>query len=414
MDDSKTLATLGSFDALVTGYQESLDDHTALLRTSVRDSCGPLQDEVSLRVTASEVQLTRATTLITQSAEYHLMRAYFYASPSLIAIITAIIGVVKTVITVVKFLSDLLRVVTGEDLAYWLDQIIPGFQDAWNDIMNKVSQFSSLLGWGVDGVHHLLNIRDASVDLWGQLTGKDLATARLEKYKRTDALLTDYTVHLALWQSNPGQQINRWVEGSSEDKYWEGVNKIRDFTDKITTFGEKAEGALTSIGTMTGELLAIRNDMPAFIAEHIPQALWDALERVDTAVNDRILPFLTKITDRLDELDAVLEAHRKKAAELADKIAHPGDMLHAVFSLEPDVKMDQFKKIDGVTSELFRYQNEQDFVAIEPNLREFGKIAEALSYAPPPLTFMELELPGRSPGIVAEPRESWVVTGGDY
>ena len=61
---------------------------------------------------------------------------------------------------------------------------------------------------------------------------------------------------------------------------------------------------------------------------------------------------------------------------------------------------------------MLREQNEADYAAIEGDLREFGLIAEALSHAPEPLLFMELELPGRSPGIVAEPRETWMV--GDY
>jgi hypothetical protein len=187
---------------------------------------------------------------------------------------------------------------------------------------------------------------------------------------------------------------------------------MKDLTGKISAFGDNAEKALKSVGSITNEVLALRNDMPAFIAKNIPAVIWDGIERLDTAVNDRILPFLTGITDRLDELDAVLEAHRKKAEALADRIAHPGDMLAEIDKLAGYARADQLTKIDSVTSTLLREQNEAGFAAMEGDLREFARVAEALSHPPAPLPFMELELPGRSPGIIAEIHETWFV--GDY
>ena len=60
-----------------------------------------------------------------------------------------------------------------------------------------------------------------------------------------------------------------------------------------------------------------------------------------------------------------------------------------------------------------REQNEAAYADMEGDLRNFGLIAAALAAAPAPLAFMELDLPGRSPGITPEPYESWILAA-DY
>jgi len=324
----------------------------------------------------------------------------------------AIYGVVVTVIKIVTFISKLFEVITGENLAYWIDQLVPGFQDAWNNIMNQISEFSATLGWGVDGIGHLMNAFDGSANLWGMVTGKTFDGTKFEKYTKMKNLMSNFSVDLKKWQDNPGEQISAWANYASKTTYWQGSETIHKIVDSIGAFGDKAETALTGLGTISTELLSIRNDMPAVIAKNIPPGIWNALELADTAINDRILPALTNITDRLEELDAVLEAYQKKAAELAERLAHPGDLLAEIDKLPDYVRSDQLVKIDGVTSALLREGNEADFAAVSADLAHFGLVAAALQNPPPPLAFMELELPGRSPGIVAEPYETWFV--GEY
>jgi len=412
MDDRRIQASVRSAETLLEGYLGGLGASTALVKASVRAACGPLQEEVSINLTSCETRLTRVISLICEDAEYHILTAYYRASPGVISFIIGILKFIAKLIGIIETINEFALLITGENLAYWLDKLIPGFQDAWNDIMNKISEFSGMLGWGVDGVLHLMNATHAGADLWGMVTGKEMDTVRVEKYKRTEILMNSYSKALYQWQVNPGEQIAKYAEEASARMYWGGYVKIHEITDKLGAFGDKAEEALTGLGTISSELLGIRNDMPAFIAKNIPQGLWDGIERVDTAINDRILPALRDITDRIDELDAVLDSYQKKAAELAERLAHPGDMLAEIDKLPGYARKEQLTKIDDVTSSLLREQNEAEYAALEGDLREFGIIAEALSHPPAPLEFMELELPGRAPGIVAEPRETWFA--GDY
>jgi len=412
MTDDRIRLTINRASSHVASYKQLTDSSVTALKQAVRDDCARFREEISLRVSRIEIVIIKETVTLVDDADYHLLRAYFHASPSLWAIIIAIVGFIKLVIEIINIINTVLQVITGQTLAYWLDFIIPGFEAAWRDIMNKVSQFSALLGWGVDGVHHLLNIRNASVDLWGMVTGKELDTVKVEKYYRTANLLNSYSDYLALWQANPGAQIASWAETGSESRFWEGADKIRGIVDKIGVFGDKVTVALESIGTISNELLAMRNDMPAFVANNIPQALWDTVSWTEHLVIDRVIPFANRLSGRIDELDAMLEAQQAKAEALADKIAHPGDMLAEIANLPGYARDDQLFKIDSVTSSLMSAQNIANFAAVEGDLRAFALTAKALETPPPALSFMELELPERPGGVVTRFAPGWQV--GDF
>jgi hypothetical protein len=413
-NDQKIQLALQDTDRVLEGYFSSLGNYTHTIRSQLRAQGSALRDETALRIGMQETLLTREITLLTASAEYHTLSAYYRASPGLWALIMAIYGIIMTIIEVIRFINDILQVVTGENLAYWLDKLIPGFQEAWNNLMNKISEFSSMLGWGVDGVNHLLNGFNASADLWSMVTGKDRSAAQMEKIRSLETLGQSYSTALKKWQDNPGQQIAAHAEMWSNMRYNEGAFFISKWVDKIMVVGDKTEEALSHIGTVSSELLAIRNDMPGFIAKNIPQVVWDTLDRADAMINDRILPALQNITDKLEELDAAFEAQRKRAQELADRIAHPGDLLAEIDSLPDYIRKDQETKIGDIASRKLGSDNAAAWESERVDLRAFDKIYAALTAPIPAPEFMELEVPGRGAvaGIIEEPRETWII--GDY
>jgi len=323
------------------------------------------------------------------------------------AFIAAVYAVIKTVIGIIDFINSILKVITGETLAYWLDKLIPGFKEVWDDIMKKVSEISGILGWGVDGLGHLINAFNAGAETWGIITNKPREAVKVEKVIRTQHFINTLSSQLTGWENEPGSMIDWIVEHGNERGFGGAAGVMGNLTDKVQAFGDKAEKALGSLGSISSELLAIQNNMPEAVAKNIPQGIWDGLTKVDTTINDRILPALTDFTDRLDELDAVLESYQARAAALAERLAHPGDLLTEIDKLPGYARQNQLVKIDGVTSALMKEKNEAAYAAMEGDLKKFGLVAAALGASPAPLNFMELELPGRSPGITPEPHESW-------
>ena len=281
MDDTRIRGVIKSTDEILSSFLGDLRDYTGGIRSGVRDDCVLIREEVSLTIASIELHLVRCTVVLSQNAEYRILRAYFHASPGLFAILTAIYSIVATVVKIITFINGLLEVITGETLAYWINQMIPGFRAVWNDIMNKISEFSGTLGWGVDGIGHLMNAFDGSANLWGMVTGKTREGIKFEKYNRMRRLMLSYSDNLKAWQSNPGAQISQWADSASYATYWEGSKTMHNIVDSIGAFGDKAEQALTGLGTISSELLGIRNDMPAVIAKNIPSGIWDGLERAE-------------------------------------------------------------------------------------------------------------------------------------
>jgi len=412
MDDSRIQAALDRTSGVLAGYLSALDDFTLSFRPGVRGECVILMDEVSVRIATCEVRLTRVTALIATDAEYHILRGYYHASPSLITFLIALYTGVVAIVKAIAVVNNILQVITGESLAHWIDKLFPGFENWWLDMMNKVSEISAALGWGVDGCAHLLNAFNASADIWCILTNKTRDTEKLEKTIRLQKYLTSVHSNLSKWQANPGEMIEWLVDQANGKTFYESRWIPIRLGEKIADLGDKATSLLKNMGTVTTELSAIQNDMPTFIAKHIPQGLWDALERADTTINDRIIPALTNITDRIDNLNAVMDSYRKKADELADRIAHPGDLLAEIDKLPSYARADQYAKLDGVTSHMLAESNERDYAALQGDLRNFAVVAQALSRPPSPLAFMELEIPGRPGGSVAGSRNTWFV--GDF
>lgn len=414
MNDQKIQLALQDTDRVLEGYFSSLGNYTHTIRSQLRAQGSVLRDETTLRIAEAETELTRDIALLVSSAEYHTLSAYYRASPGLIDIIKAVIKVVKLVVDTVRFINDLIQVITGENLAYWLDKLIPGFQEAWYKIMGKISEFSGMLGWGVDGVHHLINIASMGTNTWGMVTGRDMPAVTIERYNHINRALESFNSNLKGWQTDPGRMIESLFSIESSMGFSQGSDFINNIVNKLSGATEKVGEIATGFGQMTSELLAIRNDMPGFIAKNIPQALWDSVERVDTAVNDRILPALQNVTDKLEELDAAFEAQRKRAQELADRIAHPGDLLAEIDSLPDYVRKDQEIKIGDIASRKLGSDNAAAWESERVDLRQFDKIYAALTAPVPAPEFMELEVPGRGAvtGIIEEPRETWIV--GDY
>ena len=412
MDDRRALGTIEKTRKTVKGYMTVVSDETAGIRKSVRGSCAPLQEEIELRISSCELPLVRATALLSQNAEYHILSAYYHASPGLIAFLTGLYHFVAKVVDVISTFNHIVLVITGENLAHWVDMLLPGFQAVWDDLMQAVMTVSSQLNWGLDSLNHVMNAREGALQVLGVIGGKGVDSMRMEKYNKTRSTISHLQGYTLLGKKNPAELISKWGEDDTRMQFGAASRNMGNFVKKLDTVGEAAATLGEGLGTITGELLAIQTDMPKFIADNIPPGIWNALEVADTAINDRILPALTAINDRIDEVDAMLDAYQTKAAELAERLAHPGDLLAEIDKLPGYARNTQLVKIDGVTSMLMKEGNEADFDAIKPDLEHFALVAAALQNPPPPIPFMQLELPGRSPGITPEPKETWFV--GDY
>ena len=164
---------------------------------------------------------------------------------------------------------------------------------------------------------------------------------------------------------------------------------------------------------MTGHLIALESSLPGFISNHIPAAIWDGIALANSTIDQTLLPAITNISSTLDEVNSVINAQRNRAIELAERLAHPGDVMLGLDQLTDYEKKDQENKIDDVASR--KYNEDTDKYAEDDAalIDELDKTSALFDAGISSLPFMSLEdvIPGTNPVIIKEPFETWFVGG---
>lgn len=414
MNEERIQKAIASTTEAVNGYVRTVDSYTDDLRPAIRFEARQLRDEVDIKIASCEAHIIRLTGIISQNANYHIISAYFHASPGLWAIIIGILEVVKIVLDWISIINDLLVAITDQNLLYWLNKLIPGFENAWNSILHKISTISQKLGWGVDGISHLLNAFNIGTDAWGAITGKSDIGVRTEKMTKTQSFLNSLSGRLEEWENVPGIMFNDLINSVPSLNNFQSHMEMHNIQLNLGKLGHDARGFLTSISDITSELGALREDMPSFIADHIPQGLWDGIDRVQKTIDEGILPVLTDVMDRIAEVNAVLESYRERAEALAESLNNPGDLLERIEALSEQARLIQAGKLDKYSGEMMNKKTGDVAAGFETEDRILDALHELMSVPIPEPSFLALELaPGSThPEITVEPHETWFA--GDY
>jgi len=414
MTEQEISARLNDLEATVNLFAAESSRQTLVVRGEVRGMVYQARDLTRMQLSVIELKLVRSVSLVYIDAEFHLLRAYYHSSPGIIAIIKGIIEFATAVIAAINTINEIAKIITGENLAYWVDKIIPGFKEAWENVMNAISEVSGALGWAAGGLGNLMNVGQSLNTTRGMFGGKSDAWFDEQKINNTRFFARQIQANADKWKDNPGAQLENYLQIWSGHAWSDGATQFKLFSGKVDGALTKIEDVGKVVGGVTDDLLEIREGMPEFVAKNIPQGIWDFLEGTDTFINDRLLPALDDIQTRLDEVDSFMDKLSARQGELAERLKRPGDLLAEIDSLEGFVRTEQLVKIDGVVSEGLGLSNQAEYNEIAPVLDQWGKISSALNAPTPPLPFLTLEQGERGavPGIVAEPRETWFV--GDY
>jgi len=413
--------TPGEVDKRIERLDGCIDEYVGLIESRVLTLEATAESDVRcLRITSEnrigeiEVRLVPYINSLYLSAEYHLTCALFYASPGLFAILAAVWGVIVFVYETVKWIIDILHIKELLVIADILSVIWPAFRTRMNKIYGKISEFSAQIGWGADGVMHLLQATQQGISTLGGFLGKDDSWLEIKGADRAIDAMRRLSDNAYAIERDPGGVLDiifkaesRWTKFEISE-FWQGVS---------LTIERAADNAINAIGKVNGAITALqdlRNTLPGFIRDNIPQQIWAGIEWVDMQIDDMILPALSRIDRTFNEVNAVLEAHRKKAESLVDQLTRPGDVLLGMDKLTEAGRLLEEDKIDDAASR--KYERETDLYEEEDAgiIAEFARISEALEVPAPPPVFLAIEdmPPHMVPGIVLEDRETWFV--GDF
>lgn len=368
---------------------------------------------VKVTISSADTTIIRAAALLYEDANYHVLRAYYHASPSLALIITTIVTIIGYVWKGIKILVDIINTIQELHIDDLLYEVWPWYREQIDKLHKVISDFSRELGWGVDGVMHLVNAVKGGREVIGGLLGRSPQEVEVEWADRTLEVMNKFSAELKHAQMNPGEFMSDVFSRLNKNSVYDTRFWWVEQKGWISGGLEKAEEALKGFGGITDELLQIREDMPAVVAKHIPQRIWDALEDTDNYINDRILPAISEINESLRQLRTIMDFNAGRMEMLAEKLSSPGDLLLGVDYLTDEFRFSQEQKIDEAASRETRRQADALLETMSGDLEEFELIDSAIKAPTKSPEFLTIETPARgaAEGIVMEERETWMIGG---
>ncbi len=414
MSESQVRERIENLKSPVSKFQLLTETGIDVLMGNIEAECEHFKTDADLRIALTETKIVRLASVLTLSAYYHINRAYFHASPGLFAILTAIWGVIMIVVDIVKLIRDsklwsIAIIIHDLCMVLWEE-----YRKFVEDVMREVSDVSQQLGMGVDGFSHLLNACEGSVGVIQGIRGIDYQGFKGELYDKYLQYSTYISQHLHELATDPSavfrklftrNQVTDWEDGG--DWWKKTAGWIGGVTDRL----DKATDAILG---MSEEILKFEASLPEFIRNNIPDWITGGLRDMNDYVYYNVKPALAKFDRTFSEIDAVLDSHRKTAADLVDKLAHPGEVLLGIDDLPDYARDTQLAMIDDVTSREFETASESERLAMSGDLEAFDIIQAAMTAPTPEPEFLSMESLGRHEltGIVLDPHETWFV--GDY
>jgi len=405
---------IAKVDCLINDSLVLYDHYIMSVNVAIKKEQDYLIKRVNYRVGVIDVELTRCFLVLYHSANYHYCCSMFYSSPGLFTLIATIAIAVSDIILFIKNIVDILHVVELLKIAEILAVVWPAFRVKMSEIYGKISEASEQLGFGADGLIHLIQSTQSSVTILGGVLGKNdewseaqLGSGALDVAQRVSSF-----AHVL--GSDPSHALTEIFR----EQDWKNKREVSEWWDKTSAFIDSAsktaiEG-LQKVNDTIDDFIELRGILPKFIADHIPSALIAGLEWVDSQIDDTLLPAVSNINKNLQQVNDLLDQYRDKTGVILENINNPGDLLLRMDNLEEKARKIQEQRIDDAAGRLLASQAdaiEKDDTDVIKELESISQLLETEVVTP---IFMTIEdVPrGTLPEIVAEPFETWFV--GDY
>ena len=405
--------TLKTVEGLAERYVDLTGERVDQVNEALDHDIQRLEQIITLRVARIEAVLIRPVALIYQNAEWHALRAYFHASPSLITILATIWAVVKVVWNIIQNILSVVRVLQELKVFDLMASIWPAFYKAREQFRKWVAELSEAIGWGVDGLLHLIHATQGYTDVLGGLTGKSYTWMDASWMVSTGNVLSNVSKYADQIAENPGSILEILFQGEQRKSFAFLNHFGNDLTNNLWNLTKHTTEALSGLSEVADELSAIQENMPAKIRANIPASIWISLEGFSVTITTHILPRIQKVEGMLTMYDNVFADNAKKMGELANKLAHPGTNLLTIDDLPDYARDSELWAVDEVAGRLFGSGADADRLDMQSDLDKFAIIDEALKAPLPALPFMDIETPGRGAlyGIVVDHQETWFIGG---
>lgn len=391
MNESEVISLIEHFEANIDNYIYLNERRINQLSNDISIQLKQLKKISEYQLSVQEIAIIPYLNYLYLQIEYKTLKLYFSINPGLMAILAAVWGVITFVYEFVVWIVDILHIKELLIVADILRIVWPAFRERMDKIYGKISEFSEKIGWGVDGLVHLIQAAQGGVNVLGGMLGKGDDWLEVFRGDRAITALRAFSGGLGLVETDPGRLLDIAFRAGTTATNTESLVWWKNTSEWIQTAADNAEKAIKQVNDTIDNLQELQNNMPAFIRDSLPPGLLEGLDWIDRQIDDMILPALTRIDRTFSEVEAVLESHRKKAANLVYELTRPGDLLLGVDKLIRIEKEHQERKIDDVVSREFERASDEYEREDADIISEFARIADAVSAVIEPPAFLSIE-----------------------
>ena len=381
-----------------------VEDRVLLTNNKINIVVNDFKMLAEARVTFNNTRLVEYINLLQQRANFLYLRFLFHHSPQLLAALTAIWSFFVFIYNGIKIIVEFLHIKELLQLTQVLALVWPAFREKRDAILGKVSEFSKQVGWGTDGLILLLQTAGSGLNIMSGIMGKDRNWFELKLLANAIPALQNLSRNASMIDNDPASVLN-WAFGYPQRETMAEANDW--WSNTMSWLEDTAKDATTAIQKVNDtidNLLELENNMPAIVRKNIPSWLSDGITWIDTQIDNTILPALTNLTNEFIQINAQLEAERVRAAELAEQLSRPGDLLERVERLQGFEREEQQRKMDEAVSAQFMREADEGEQQNAGIMAKFQAITDALKEVPPALEFLAYEDMKRStikiPGVV--------------
>jgi len=413
MDQAENIDRYTDLTADIDYFTRLTKSRVEYLYTRTEGIIKEFEQNTELRVNRSISALTPGIEAVTTNVNILIFRVTFHASPEVLAILAAMVHIYN-IVRIAVFVTNVIKIVgTIFQIHKIVAALWPKYREAYERLLTRVSEASAAIGWGVDGIGHLMNAAVGGINVLGGLMGKNFHLTSFEFMERGNDLIQTMSRMFDSLEADPGKWLTILFENNNMITHRNTENWWKNTSDWITEGLDRAEEALQGVSGIISEVQSIQNNMPEVVRQNIPIGLWLGLSSAQTTINDVLLPRVTDAQRQLEQINNVIGTYSEKFTDIAHRLRHPGDMLSEVDNLYPWQQQSQLNQIDDVTSREFDFWTEEERSEIQHDLDDFDRIDRALSAPTPEPGFMSLEaVNGKSlRGIEVEYQETWMIGG---
>lgn len=344
----------------------------------------------------------------------HFIAAAFAIGSFIYNVGEIIYDIFKKVNTAVTTLLDVIHFDTIMRLNDIAVIVSSDYRDLMNKVYTEISEFSSSVGFGAQGIALLLeNTRKIVLDV-SAMSGHRYDLANVVWLGELNRILTTVSTQSRAIARNPVMLFEIMRDQVEKRRYQQVEDKFSKTFFDLANIITRADYIVQGVTLVRTDLTKLVDDLPQSIRDEVKPMLDGILDPFDNWIQSSYEPYRNYFEIAIVSLGQSREDQITINEDVIKRLLHPGDLIAGIDGLSEDERIDQENKIGDVAGRSFNREMQPISNYIGEQNSEMRRITAALKVELPPPVWFKGELQGtidKRPVQIAS-GENWFK--GDY